>query len=270
MRTLIIGDLHHQTWIADEICDLEPHEEVIFVGDYFDAHLDTPTAARETATWVRARLKQSRSKLLLGNHDLAYAFAAEQFPFVMCSGYQAEKAAAIAQVLDGRHWARLQAFAVVGPWLVSHAGFHRDLLGNELIRDPVALRQRCQAALEALNRREPDPIFAPGRERGGKAAVGGITWCDWKRFEGVEGVHQIVGHTPSKTEPLRHWSPAWSTNFCIDHGNGQTYAVVTDTCTTFRCLDSRGESLLLETIAHEPIWRSCARFSAWPHGASPS
>lgn len=264
MRTLIIGDLHHQTWVADAIIAREPHEQVVFLGDYFDSHTDTPAMARETALWVRAQLERPQSTLLLGNHDLAYAFDAEEFPFVMCSGHQAEKAGAIAQVLGAEDWARMHPFAAVGPWLVSHAGFHRDLLCNELVRDPVALHERCQAALGALENRQPDPIFAPGLARGGKALVGGITWCDWKWFEGIEGVHQIVGHTPSVTEPLRHWTPAWSTNFCIDHRNGHTYAVVTDSLTSFRCFKSNNESVELETIQHEPLWRSHERFGVRP------
>lgn len=251
MRTLIIGDLHHHTGTADEILAREPHDHVVFLGDYFDHFHDTPEHAQATALWVKDRISETRCKLLFGNHDLPYAFDATAFPFIYCSGYDRQKSEAIANVLDASDWEQFSAFAIVGPWLVSHAGFHRDLLPHHVVRSPSALLERCTRALESLRRREPDLLFAAGRDRGGRSEIGGITWCDWRRFEGVAGLHQIVGHTPSKDEPLRHWSPPNSTNYCIDYLYGHTYALVTDHHTVFKEFrDADHEALILENVDH--------------------
>lgn len=259
MRTLVIGDLHHQTATADEIRAAEPHDQVVFLGDYFDSFSDTPADARATALWVRARLIEPQCTLLFGNHDLPYAFDAMATGFLSCSGFENSKAQVIAAVLGKDEWRRMHAFAHVGPWLVSHAGFHRDLLAPEMVRDKNALQARCSRALEALEQHRPDPLFAAGRDRGGSQPVGGITWCDWKRFEGIAGVHQIVGHTPSKDEPLRHWSPPLNTNYCIDHLNGHVYAVVTDRCTRFKlCRGNDLDPVILDEVCHRTLQRSSA------------
>ncbi|MBS0657748.1 MAG: metallophosphoesterase [Verrucomicrobia bacterium] len=257
MRTLIIGDLHHRTRTADAILASEPHDRVVFLGDYFDDFSDTPGDALATAAWVKQRLSEARCTLLWGNHDLPYAFDADDFPFLSCSGFQRNKLDAIKTVLGPDDWDRLQAYAQVGPWLISHAGFHRDLLPREIVRNQSLLRERCTQAFHSLERREPDLVFAAGKERGGRATIGGITWCDWKRFEGIDGVHQIVGHTPSSDEPLRHWSPPGSTNYCIDYRKGHTYAVVTEERTFFKQLQPAGrESFNLGEVEHEALGRA--------------
>lgn len=257
MRTLVIADLHHQTSTADEILATEPHDRVVFLGDYFDSHFDTPAHAHATATWVKARLADPRCTLLFGNHDLPYAFADLANGFLACSGFDHAKAEAIASVLIPSDWLRLAAMAQVGPWLLSHAGFHRELLPQAIVRDAAALQARCERALRALCKGQPDLLFAAGRDRGGPNTVGGITWCDWKRFEPIAGIHQIVGHTPSKDEPLRHWSPPWTRNYCIDFSNGRVYAVIEDARTTIRRSFGRGhESETLDEIHHEVLKRS--------------
>ena len=45
-------------------------------------------------------------------------------------------------------------------------------------------------------------IFNAGHGRGGMQRVGGITWCDYTReFFPVQGINQIVGHTPQMQGP---------------------------------------------------------------------
>ena len=41
------------------------------------------------------------------------------------------------------------------------------------------------------------PLLQCGRGRGGNSRVGGVVWLDWDReFKAIEGLNQIVGHTP--------------------------------------------------------------------------
>jgi hypothetical protein len=88
--------------------------------------------------------------------------------------------------------------------LFSHAGFaHRYAVGE----DPVILARQANEILPNLPKDEFDAWVARGIERGGNAAVGGITWLDWRsEFRPVPGVNQIVGHTPgiaAKAQLLR-------------------------------------------------------------------
>lgn len=253
MRTLIIGDLHHHTATADAIRAEEAHDHVVFLGDFFDDFYDSPLDARNTALWVKERLADGRSTLLFGNHDLPYAFNGAEFSFLACSGFTRDKQASVAKVLGSADWEQMRACALVGPWLASHAGFHRELLPADILRDPTALAARCQHALAELRQHRPDDLFAAGRDRGGWAPVGGVTWGDWERFEGVDGVHQIVGHTPSRKHPLREWTTPRTNNYCIDFLNGQTYAVVEAEKTTFKRHHPEAQATILDEVLHSRL-----------------
>lgn len=253
MRTLVIGDLHHHTETADAIRAAEPHEHVVFLGDYFDDFYDSPLVAAQTALWLKERMAEGRSTLLFGNHDLPYAFDTTNFSFLACSGFTRDKQKEVAKVLQPADWEVFRGSARVGPWLVSHAGFHRELLPAALLRDPAGLEARCAQAVAELRQQRPDSLFAAGRDRGGWAPVGGITWGDWEKFEGVEGVHQIVGHTPSRKHPLREWTTPQSNNYCIDFLNGRTYAVVEDAQTTFKRYHPDAEATILDEIPHSRL-----------------
>lgn len=255
MRTLVIGDLHHHTETADAIAAVESPERLVFLGDYFDDFYDSPAEARRTSLWVRERLQDGRSTLLFGNHDLPYAFDGAEFPFLACSGFTRDKQEAVGRVLGPSDWAQLKAFARVGPWLVSHAGFHRDLLPAQLLCDEAALELYCADAVAAVAARRPHELFAAGRDRGGWAEIGGITWGDWDRFAGTDGVHQIVGHTPSRRHALREWTTERSFNFCIDFLNGSTYAVVEPDRTVFKRHHPEGPATILQEVDHQLLYR---------------
>ncbi len=255
MPTLIIGDLHHQTHHADRILATEPHERAVFLGDYFDAGDDGPGHARRTAEWVRARLEEPENTLLFGNHDLPYAFPRN--PYVGCSGVTHAKSLAISEVLDRADWDAFQLCAWVGPWLVSHAGLSRGLLLAEMLLTPATLEERCREALGRLRYGRFDPLIAAGRERGGDASVGGLTWCDWGAFEGVAGVHQICGHSLSRDEPLReNTETRHSINLCLDYLFGRTYAVVGADETLIKCLDTQGRGVALARYDHSELTRA--------------
>lgn len=257
MPTLIIGDLHHQTQHADRIRESEPHRRAVFLGDYFDAEGDTPEDARRTAAWVRERLHEPDCTLLFGNHDLPYAYPRNRH--VGCSGVTRAKALAIAEVLSPAEWAAVRLCSQVGPWLVSHAGFTRGQLPAELLLDSGLLARRCADALTAVRSGGIDPLVAAGRERGGLFARGGVTWCDWGGFEGVPGVHQIVGHSRSREQPLRENRAArHSINLCIDYLCGRTYAVVESGQTVIKCLDEGGRVVPLASFDHAELREASA------------
>ena len=244
-KVLVIADVHHRTAVAEAILAAEePFTRAVFLGDLFDDFGDGPAEARATARWLKAKLAEDpRLVFLWGNHDLAYAFPGN--PALWCPGFSRPKAAAIAEVLGPEHWERFALCRFEGPWLLSHAGFHPGVC-PELRADRsgrAALERACKEALRAVAspwRRRDDPLpelLAWGRDRGGKAPVGGVTWLDWSRLEPVPGVHQIVGHTPAR-EPLRHRHATDGTsslNFCLDDNTTATYALLLpDGTATFR------------------------------------
>ena len=230
--TLVIADLHHRTGTADAILAAERWERAVFLGDYLDCYEDTPHDALQTALWMKERLADVRCTLLFGNHDLPYAWPHNEH--LERPGFTEEKAMAAGAVLATEDWAKLRLFAGAGPWLLSHAGFTAGLVPDDVLREEAALEARCAAALVAATGGDLDPLLRAGRGRGGRQPLGGVTWGDFRCFQPTAGIHQLVGHTPDPHRPLRSARAPGSLNFCLDHRNGHTYAVIEETHTTFR------------------------------------
>ena len=252
-RTLVIADLHHHIETADAILADEAWDRAVFLGDYFDDFDDSPHDAIATALWVKERLADPRCTLLFGNHDLPYAWPGN--PHLERPGFTEEKALAVRGILSrAEHWSQLRVFTHVGPWLASHAGFSRGLLPEEVLRDPTALEARCATALATVAAGEVDPLFLAGRDRGGRQPVGGVTWCDIRRFQPTAGIHQLVGHTPDQRRSLRAVETTGSLNFCLDHRNGHAYALVDEHHTKLMLWSLRGSQCLREV--HHPAGSS--------------
>lgn len=189
--------------------------EVCFLGDYLDDFFDTPELSAATAAWVRRQIEAGH-RLLWGNHDLPYAFLPKRHP---CAGYSAEKAKAVAKVLSPDHWKKLRLFHIVPaeprPWILSHAGIHRAWL--EGAKDPVArLLEIEEEALDGLyRRRTTHPILHfCSASRGGRDPYPGVLWMDWGDFQPINGINQIVGHTPLHNPD--EYSHHESVNWCLD------------------------------------------------------
>jgi hypothetical protein len=45
---------------------------------------------------------------------------------------------------------------------------------------------------------------------------GGILWCDWRALDHLEGINQIVGHTPAKRIILQTDEDLESTHINVD------------------------------------------------------
>lgn len=212
MLTLLIPDLHHRTEFADTIAARELAERIVVLGDCLDDFHDGPLDAERTARWMRRRL-EDQWELLLGNHDLPYGFWHEQH---WCPGYSRPKAVAVKRQMTREFWRRTRLWTWVGPWLVSHAGLHPSFI------PPVGTGRSTRDALDVLHaevtdllhRGETHPLLQAGRSRGFENPHGGVLWMDWEELAPVDGLHQVVGHTPSpavrlKGGPLSH-------NVCLD------------------------------------------------------
>ena len=219
--TLVVGDLHNHTAKADWWLQNVPFEKAVFLGDFFDSHEDTPEDARRTALWLKKRLRDPRIVLLLGNHDVQYAWPENDA--LVCPGYSREKAEVIRSILQPEDWAGMRIAYFLDGWLASHAAFH-----PVWITDPSAERilARCEVAEKKAAQGKLDPIFAWGEIPGGLQRFSGPLWLAWEHFQPIPGINQICGHTPGET--VRFCATADATNICIDAGNGSVAAMISE------------------------------------------
>jgi hypothetical protein len=219
MRTLIIPDIHHHTDNADHWLATQSYDHVVFLGDYFDHFEDNVSDARQTAAWLRHRIETTDDIFLLGNHDVPYMFPDD--PALECPGFTRQKARAIREVLQRRHWQRFElAFEVQG-WLLSHAGFHPVWIEEPSLGRILA---RCGDARTLAKRGKVDPVLGYGEKPQGLQRFGGPLWMDWDSFMPIAGINQIVGHTSD--QEMRQKIAGDSKNYCLDVKNASVAAIL--------------------------------------------
>ncbi len=213
--SLIIPDIHHRWEKAEKIIASVKHDEVIFLGDFFDDFDDTPEMVEATCDWLNSSVKKPNRIHLFGNHDVHYAFPYRGWK---CSGYDQWKDFIVTDNVTRATWDKLKWYHVLdGTWLLSHAGLHKSHV-PEAIRELHTNRLEFIAAIEQYldveivegfrkaAKNEASWVFGAGRSRGGMHNVGGIIWCDFAHeFHPVTGLNQIFGHTP-----MLQGSPVWS------------------------------------------------------------
>jgi hypothetical protein len=204
--TLIVPDIHHNWRDAEKIIAAVPHDEVLFLGDYFDDFNDTPEMVRETCDWLQSSVEKPNRIHLFGNHDIHYAFAYRTF---QCAGYEQWKYFIIHDTVPRSVWDKVKWFHVLdNTWLVSHGGLHKSNLPADIRKLHEDRPKFLGAITEYLDleirkgfqhgaNNKSFWIFNAGRGRGGMQPVGGIIWCDFEtEFHPIKGLHQILGHTP--------------------------------------------------------------------------
>lgn len=201
-KALIIPDLHLRWFQAQKILDNVPHDEVIFLGDFFDDFNDDPQSIGEMADWLQAAVRHKNFHFIYGNHDVHYANAARH---LQCSGYADWKYFIIRDRYEKTDvWDHFKWFHILdGKWLLSHGGLHKFNLPEKVAKlheDRPKFMRELEAYLNEQCRyawRESSWVNGIGHSRGGCNRVGGLTWCDFEReFYPVKGLNQIVGHTP--------------------------------------------------------------------------
>jgi hypothetical protein len=240
-RILIIPDvhqdLHYLSWILDTE-NLDRFDQVIFLGDYFDANMDIfagEAATRLTATFLLELVKSypRKVRLLWGNHDILYCRLREYVlrvdPGELSNPELGpelretfERALWVNQVWPGDMWFRMELALVCDSWLLSHAGFHPDFWKPELPKADAlgAVSAEWNEVIGNLFENEDHPLLSAGEARGGEQPVGGPIWCDWdKEFVDEIPYKQLVGHTagPEPRQNGRSW--------CIDTGQ-RGYAIL--------------------------------------------
>jgi hypothetical protein len=211
MKYLVIPDIHNNHTLAEALIAKVNPEHTIFLGDYFDNFDDTYEDVANTAVWLAWSVTEKNRTHLTGNHDIHYRFADNSG--VRCGGYDQGKSVVINNRVKPEHWKRLKYFANVGDWILSHAGVHPYWI------DPVKFREdeNFTVSKETLiNKLERDSVDCDKQLTNGKSHwfeisgharnhhspyVGGLLWCDFDlEFRPTRGIHQIIGHTPSRED----------------------------------------------------------------------
>ena len=246
MKTLIIPDVHQDIPWVENILKTEKgnFDEVIFLGDYFDAFKEKVTIVK-TLSYLKELAKSKNYYFLLGNHDLAYLELLNLKGLrarLTCGGVTSQKLELLRNS-DFNEFVsnncRLFIRRDVGkiPIVFTHAGIHPHiLLRNRL----TTFEKLCAKALNAiLNGNlglDLKYLVGAGLVRGGDQSYGGITWCDFSEFyyaDFTDKFVQIFGHT-GKTELARISN---GNHACID-GNQTIYAILDGVALTIKNINS--------------------------------
>jgi hypothetical protein len=222
MKHLLIPDVHERMDKLDAILEthLDNADRVVFMGDWFDS-FQKFDAARivKVCRFINESVDTLISTWLLGNHDCHYFFRHAGF---VCSGYDPRKKAFIEELIQPDTIRKFKLHTRIGPWLISHAGYHHT---NVHMADDLT----ATASIDRAIRGEFPRIFSAGRARGGDAEFGGPTWLDFNyEFEHIDGIPQIVGHTNGAEvrfkdstgkpgETITHLDRSWCIDTALKH-----------------------------------------------------
>jgi len=218
MKYMIIGDLHGQIEIAEEVLsDKYSGYTKIFIGDYVDS-FDRSIEDQIKVLKLVLTSCETRNDVygLIGNHELSYIKDG-----MRCSGWAFETKSHIRHLEKRMKDSLLSHFFLEEDILITHAGATAQLF------DDV---QDVRDALEV----DHEDLYTIGASRGGWKPAGGIFWCDfWAEFRPIEGLTQIVGH--SAYRPV-----------------GQESGIVLrDNCYNIDCLDRVKEVLTYDSNLEE-------------------
>ncbi len=199
---LIIPDIHLKYSRVDKIVNSEGHDKVLVMGDLFHDFHDTVDQNKKMAEWTKERLSDKKWIFIFGNHDCSHAY---NNYLARCSGWEEDKQIAVDLVLKDEDWDKfVWYYWLDNDSLVSHAGLTNPLAKKILHKKPKLenvkslLEQEALKATKALKNRQSHWFFRAGRSRGGGQDFGGLNWCDWSEFEPIEGINQLVAHTPDR------------------------------------------------------------------------
>jgi hypothetical protein len=234
MKILSIGDIHGRTdWVylthggyteyhlwrtsvdaaggidTSDVWDLplSQYDKIIFVGDYVDSFTINNVTIKHNLLDIIHLKKTLGDKviLLLGNHDIQYFIKGQ-----MCSGYRAEMQYDLQLIFQEDLDLFTMAYGFNGH-LWTHAGvtdgwytallrdlYHPDYRFIDIVRerDPKTVADAINLAWEL---RHPT-IYNVDPDSGGSSTWAGPLWVrpGTLKKHAIDGVVQVVGHTPQK------------------------------------------------------------------------
>lgn len=210
LPALILPDVHQKCARVEEIIASHGSDcaSVVFLGDYLDSRESSdPTDLHLALRWLAQSVRDPRRVHLLGNHDVAYFFPAEE---TYCSGWSEDRQRVFDEAISTQNMnavrERLGLAVQAGPWVLSHAGFPAHFCRDATPAQLIQWAEAARAVLtSSVGRDNMHPLLGCGVVRRGRSRVGGLTWLDWDHeFTPIPGVHQIVGHTSDRLARGRH------------------------------------------------------------------
>ena len=211
-KIIAFSDIHNHWVEAQMIVDrYDSTHTIIFCGDAFDNFGDSAIDAEQTARWVKKFLSKDNHIMLMGNHDINYAYynlrpgsnLGDQI--YHCSGYHPSKDDIINRIMTNEDWDKIKfGYKENGFWF-SHAGFHPFWFGNPFsgMTDSTLTDGLNVIEQEIKCREYSNKLCAAGRCRGGAHRVGGLLWRDHYQesylggfWNDRSGLKQVYGHTP--------------------------------------------------------------------------
>lgn len=185
-KYLIIGDIHGDIDLMKSIVKKFPKHYMIFLGDMLDSFIFSPRRQVECIQLALQLIKENRATCLMANHEASYLW-----PHMQCAGWNKETDRLVEpykqDILDNFSsavWFEKEKI------LISHAGFTKQLWDHYRLTP-----KNLPEIMDRWFRHVYSPYYYIGQDRGGEKFVGGLLWCDWSKFEPVEEIRQIVGHT---------------------------------------------------------------------------
>ena len=187
MSTLFIGDPHEKIdRLKALIAEHGPKaKNIVCVGDYFDSWDGYGPNTEATLQWLIENIDDPKYKFILGNHDLQYAAGVDNAGFI-CSGYNGLTKNLCSTKVDWEFWSKFHLWVESDGYIASHAGFNETTYWVKNV-------ETWRMALQTGNSHHL--AFAVGEDSGGHSKNPGPFWLRWDKLEGVESLHQIVGHT---------------------------------------------------------------------------
>lgn len=202
---LVFSDPHQEIDRVEYILKKENYDIVVCLGDWFDSFThDSEYDVEKTCKFLKKWIFKENFFTCIGNHDVHYLYDNNT---TICSGYENRKYRFISDCLGSflspiRD--KFQWYIWIDDFLCSHAGINTYHFSPfiELTRDGITkwLDSQLKIAERTLIDGEHNWIYGAGAARGGRQNIGGITWQDFdSEFSPIEGVKQLVGHTPHPT-----------------------------------------------------------------------
>ena len=173
---------------------------VVLLGDYVDNGPRPNDAGfvREVFAFCR----EAGAVPLVGNHDLAYLFPAEER--FRRQGYEPASADALAEAYAEAADLLRFAHLVDGRYLLTHAGVSHAYIcaleGHYGVAGPAEL-------VRYTNEARPRELFYCSPVDGGSDPFSGPLWLRLPQYHGVyrsAGITQVVGHSSQSTIRMRH------------------------------------------------------------------
>ena len=187
------------------------YDKIVFVGDYVDSfELGNKVILKNLENIILfKRMLPDKVVLLLGNHDVQYIVQNE-----ICSGYRSEMRPDLANLFNDNKDIFQLAYQVnseKGIHLWTHAGVTREWL-KDTKKEIFSPKYRLYPVIEEYENSDiadllnilweirNDRIFNIDAHSGGFDLWAGPIWVrpDILSHFHIEGVNQIVGHTPHK------------------------------------------------------------------------